>query len=122
MRINCIEALAMPNCDRKAVLLRRCILALGGLAAVAGVLNTVGCSSDKGDTEPTVTVQVAAVEKTTIQHTISTQAILFPRQQAAIVPKIRGEVWASEVFAKWQADDEVSQMVKNAITRKTENK
>ncbi len=40
----------------------------------------------------------------------------------AIVPKIRGEVWASEVFAKWQADDEVSQVVKNAITRKTENK
>jgi predicted KAP-like P-loop ATPase len=40
----------------------------------------------------------------------------------AIVPKIRGEVWASEVFAKWQADDEVSQVVKSAITRKTENK
>lgn len=40
----------------------------------------------------------------------------------AIVPKIRGEVWASEVFARWQADDEVSQVVKNAITRKTENK
>jgi predicted KAP-like P-loop ATPase len=40
----------------------------------------------------------------------------------AIVPKIRGEVWASEVFAKWQADVEVSQVVKNAITRKTESK
>src|SRR5450631_46090 len=92
MRINRIEALAMPNCDRKAVILRSCILALGGLAAVAGVLNTVGCSSDKGDTEPTVTVQVAAVEKATIQHTISTQAILFPRQQAAIVPKISAPV------------------------------
>jgi HlyD family secretion protein len=92
MRINRIEALAMPNCARKAVVLRRCTLALGGLAAVAGVLNTVGCSSDKGDTEPTVTVQVAAVEKTTIQHTICTQAILFPRQQAAIVPKISAPV------------------------------
>ena len=92
MRINRIEALAMPNCARKAVVLRRCTLALGGLAAVAGVLNTVGCSSDKGDTEPTVTVQVAAVEKTTIQHTIRTQAILFPRQQAAIVPKISAPV------------------------------
>lgn len=92
MRINCIEALAMRNCDRKGGSLRRCILALGGLAAVAGVLNAVGCSSDKGDTEPTVTVQVAAVEKTTIQHTISTQAILFPRQQAAIVPKISAPV------------------------------
>jgi len=39
-----------------------------------------------------VTVQVAPVEKTTIEHTITTQAILFPRQQAAIVPKISAPV------------------------------
>ena len=52
----------------------------------------MGCSSDKGDQEPTVTVQVAPVEKTTIQHAINTQAILFPRQQAAIVPKISAPV------------------------------
>jgi predicted KAP-like P-loop ATPase len=42
--------------------------------------------------------------------------------KASIVPKIRGEVWASEVFAKWQADDEVIEVVKNAITRKAEGK
>jgi len=52
----------------------------------------LGCSSDKGEPVPTVTVQVAQVEKTTIQHTITTQAILFPRQQAAIVPKISAPV------------------------------
>ena len=46
------------------------------LALTASLLS--GCSSDKGDKEPTVTVQVAPVEKTTIQHTITTQAILFP--------------------------------------------
>ena len=46
----------------------------------------------QGDKEPTVTVQVAAVEKTTIQRTITTEAILFPRQQAAIVPKISAPV------------------------------
>jgi multidrug efflux pump subunit AcrA (membrane-fusion protein) len=68
------------------------VLALVGLAAVAGMLLTAGCSSDKGDTEPTVTVQVAAVEKTTIQRTVQAQAILFPRQQAAIVPKISAPV------------------------------
>lgn len=67
-------------------------LALAGLVTLAGVLLTVGCSSDKGDKEPTVSVQVAAVEKTTIQRTINTQAILFPRQQAAIVPKISAPV------------------------------
>jgi len=62
------------------------------LAALVGMSLTMGCSSDKGDKEPTVTVQVAAVEKTTIQQTINTQAILFPRQQAAIVPKISAPV------------------------------
>jgi HlyD family secretion protein len=50
------------------------------------------CSKDRGEAEPTVSVQVAPVEKTTIQHTISAQAILFPRQQSAIVPKISAPV------------------------------
>src|SRR5579864_7768154 len=62
------------------------------IAALGGLLLMAGCSSDKADKEPTVAVQVAAVEKTTIQHTIHTQAILFPRQQAAIVPKISAPV------------------------------
>lgn len=50
------------------------------------------CSSEQGDKEPLVTVQVAPVEKTDIQRTITTQAILFPRKQAAIVPKISAPV------------------------------
>src|SRR5215469_3261671 len=58
----------------------------------AMVLVSSSCSSDKEDKTPTVTVQVAAVEKTTIEHTVSTQAILFPLQQAAIVPKISAPV------------------------------
>jgi len=61
-------------------------------ALVLALLNTVGCSSDKGDKEPIVTVQVSAVEKTAIQQTVTAQAILFPRQQAAIVPKISAPV------------------------------
>lgn len=60
--------------------------------ALAVWLLCAGCSSEKGETEPTVTVQVAAVEKTTIQQTINAQAILFPRQQSAIVPKISAPV------------------------------
>jgi multidrug efflux pump subunit AcrA (membrane-fusion protein) len=88
MRMTRIETERTPTWD----ILGRRALALAGLSAVAGMLMTGGCSSNKGDKEPTVTVQVAAVEKTTIQHTISTQAILFPRQQAAIVPKISAPV------------------------------
>src|SRR5579859_5910493 len=64
----------------------------GTAVAIAGLLLSVGCSSDKGDKEPVVAVQVAPVEKTTIQHTVQAQAILFPRQQAAIVPKISAPV------------------------------
>jgi multidrug efflux pump subunit AcrA (membrane-fusion protein) len=63
-----------------------------GFAALAGLLVSAACSGDKGDKEPTVSVRVAQVEKTTIQHVIKTQAILFPRQQAAIVAKISAPV------------------------------
>jgi HlyD family secretion protein len=60
--------------------------------ALAGLLVSAGCSGDKTDKEPTVSVQVAQVEKTTIQQVIKTQAVLFPRQQAAIVSKISAPV------------------------------
>src|SRR5579863_7463752 len=62
------------------------------IAAISLVLIPAGCSGDKGDKEPTVTVQVAPVEKTTIEHVIKTEAVLFPRQQAAIVAKISAPV------------------------------
>ena len=65
---------------------------LFAIAAVAGLLVSAGCSGEKADKEPTVSVQVAQVEKTTIQHIIKTQAVLFPRQQAAIVSKISAPV------------------------------
>jgi HlyD family secretion protein len=76
-----------PNPGRRS---RRRTLALAIAALTASLLS--GCSSEKADKEPTVTVQVAPVEKTTIEHTITTQAILFPRAQAAIVPKISAPV------------------------------
>lgn len=56
------------------------------------VLTLASCSSNKEDKAPTVSVQVAPVEKETIEHTVSAQAILFPLQQAAIVPKISAPV------------------------------
>jgi HlyD family secretion protein len=58
---------------------------------LAGLMLFMACSAEK-EKEPIVTVQVAAVETTTIQHAISTEAILYPRQQAAIVPKISAPV------------------------------
>ena len=90
--MNCLQASTNPQSHREFNRLRSFKLALACLACAAGTLMTAGCSSDKGDTEPVVTVQVAPVEKTTIQRTINAQAILFPRQQAAIVPKISAPV------------------------------
>src|ERR1700721_151173 len=87
------DNLSMQHSNREPVLPHsRMLPAIASAAALVSLLISGGCSSDKGDQEPTVTVQVAAVEKTTIQHTINTQAILFPRQQAAIVPKISAPV------------------------------
>src|SRR5271169_5981704 len=69
-------------------------LARSSILAIATglLLVSVACSGDKADKEPIVSVQVVPVEKTTIQHTIKTQAILFPRQEAAVVAKIRAPV------------------------------
>jgi HlyD family secretion protein len=61
-------------------------------ATFAILLTGSACSSEKSDNEPTVTVQVVPVEVETIQHIVATQAILFPRQQSAIVPKISAPV------------------------------
>ena len=56
------------------------------------LLMSAACSKDKGDKEPTVSVQVVPVEKTTIEHVVKSQAILYPKQQAAIVSKISAPV------------------------------
>ncbi len=90
--MNQIKPAAVPNRRNMLGLLRHTLPHLVTLATVAGLTFTLGCSGEKGDQEPTVTVQVAPVEKTAIEHTVSSQAILFPRQQAAIVPKISAPV------------------------------
>ena len=70
---------------------RKCHLLLGSLG-LAALLISCACSSDRPAEQPAVAVQSAAVEKTTIQHTVEAQAILFPLQQAAITPKISAPV------------------------------
>ena len=52
------------------------------------------CSKDTAEKEPVVPVQVATVEKTTLQRTVSAEAVLFPLQQSALVPKISAPVKA----------------------------
>jgi HlyD family secretion protein len=52
-----------------------------------------GCSSkQESEPPPTVTVQVATAEVKPIQDVVSADAVLYPREQAAIVPKISAPV------------------------------
>ncbi len=57
------------------------------------MLLAMGCSSsEEKEPAPLVTVQAAAVKVQTIEDEISTDAVLYPRDQAAIVPKVTGPI------------------------------
>lgn len=57
--------------------------------ALGLTLLSSGCSSkEEKEPAPLVVVQVAAVKTETIQARITTNAVLYPRDQVAIVPKI----------------------------------
>src|SRR5882757_5852719 len=60
---------------------------LGSLTA----LSFTACSHEKVE-EPTVPVKAAAVQKTPIQRIVAADAVLFPLQQSALVPKISAPV------------------------------
>src|ERR1017187_2992585 len=64
----------------------------------AGVL-LAGCGTkEAAEATPTVTVQVDAAEKGPIQRKVVTEAVLYPRDQAAIVPKVVSSI------KKWYVD------------------
>ena len=57
------------------------------------LLATLGCGGkSEEEAGPVVTVDVAPVVLKSIQRTIRANALLYPRQQAAIVPKISAPV------------------------------
>jgi HlyD family secretion protein len=62
------------------------------LALIAvSLLAAAGCSKEKTE-EPEVAVQVSPVAQISLQRNVAADAILFPLQQAAIVPKISAPV------------------------------
>lgn len=68
-------------------------LGFGGVGLAAMAIATslqLGCGSSKDAAEPapTVTVQAASVQNKTIHSTVTTNAVLYPRDQVAIVPKV----------------------------------
>lgn len=67
------------------------LLALA-VASIALLLNA--CAKKEAEPQPVVTVQTAPVERGTIQQIVTSEAILFPRDQAAITPKVVAPVKA----------------------------
>jgi HlyD family secretion protein len=71
----------------------RLIFILSLAAGITVVASGLGCSSEK-PAEPTVSVQVVSVKKATIEQTVTSEAVLYPLAQSAIVPKISAPIKA----------------------------
>jgi HlyD family secretion protein len=67
---------------------------IGALAAAAGLIALVGCAKkEKAEAAAApAPVQVTAVTQDTIRRTVEADGVLFPRDQANVVPKISAPV------------------------------
>ncbi len=66
---------------------------MAALAAALTLLSVAaGCSGEAKEKEPTVTVQAATAQKGEIEQLVISEAIVFPRQQSAITPKVNAPV------------------------------
>lgn len=80
---------------------RKNLILVGGLlplALAATLLAGCGGAKEASEEVPTVTVQVGAAEKRPINREVRAEAILYPHDQAALVPKVAAPV------AKFYAD------------------
>jgi RND family efflux transporter MFP subunit len=61
------------------------------VVCIAGA-GLVGCSKEEKEKEPLVAVQTATAQKNSIEQVVTTEAVLYPKNQAAITPKITAPV------------------------------
>jgi multidrug efflux pump subunit AcrA (membrane-fusion protein) len=86
------RSVALASWPYSTRLARRPLAVLCGAAVATGLL-LIGCSAkDAAEEAPTVTVQVAAAENGAIQSVVTADGTLYPRDQAAIVPKVSAPV------------------------------
>ena len=81
------------NIGRSQEVGRVLLLAGLGVPALCWLFSVTGCSKVRPE-EPTVSVETASVEKQTLERTVTAEAILFPLQQSALVPKVSAPVKA----------------------------
>lgn len=60
--------------------------------ALSSLLSLTACSREQAEPPPVVTVQAAPVKQGSISQIVTTDAVLFPINQATIVPKIASPV------------------------------
>ena len=58
------------------------------LILLAAIAILPGCSKKEPEAQPVVTVQTATVRKSNLQQVVSAEAVLFPKNEAAITPKV----------------------------------
>ncbi len=59
---------------------------------IAGLLAGGGCGSADKESEPVVIVEVTPAKRAAIEETISAEAVVFPVQQAVVMPKITSTI------------------------------
>ena len=62
------------------------------LAAAAVLLIAAGCGQKEKKKEPIVSVQATPAQRATISQSVSTEAVVFPLEQATVAPKITSTV------------------------------
>ena len=91
-----------PDIDRGAdVTMKKCIgklkkvkeiFAPGGVFLLAGIALMQGCGGSEKEPTPLVAVQVTPVKRDHIELEVSSDAVVYPLQQAVITPKITSSI------------------------------
>jgi multidrug efflux pump subunit AcrA (membrane-fusion protein) len=71
---------------------RRTIVRSIRIVTIASLLSLAGCSKQQAEPQPLVSVQAAPVKQGTISQVVNADAVLFPLEQAPIVPKVAAPV------------------------------
>src|SRR5579864_8171367 len=97
-----LRRVAVSPCPRVAVPCRRVAVPcprvgapclISRLLLIACLLTLAGCSKkEEKEAEPVVPVQVTAVRQDSIRHIITADAVLWPRNQASVTPKVSAPV------------------------------
>src|SRR5215469_4588898 len=71
---------------------RRARWAVAPTAFASAFCLLAGCSKQEKEKDPVVTVQVTTATRATISQTVSTEAVIYPLEQATVAPKITAPI------------------------------